>query len=258
MSPRPLQLDGVRRAPQSSLARGRKISEVLARDILRDANRRGLGPGARLETESEMIERTGVGRASVREALRILEVHGLIRIRSGPGGGPTLTQLSSRDFGRISALYFMADHATYREVIEARAPLTGVVARLAAERAGPAGAHRLRQSITATRAAADLDDRPWADVASGFYATIAELCENRVAATFCLALMSIYLEHLPPMPLGARHRERIVAVHEEIATAVERGDGATAERLMTGHLERFAANVATAHPTFMDEVVDWE
>jgi DNA-binding FadR family transcriptional regulator len=225
---------------------------------LRDASQRGLGPGSRLETESEMIERTGVGRASVREALRILEVHGLIRIRSGPGGGPTLTQVSSRDFGRTSALYFMADHATYREVIEARAPLTGVVARLAAERAGAAGAQRLRECIAATRAATDLDDRPWADVASGFYATIAELCENRVAATFCLALMSIYLDHLPPMSLGARHRARIVAVHEEIAAAVEQGDGETAERLMRDHLERFAADVAKAHPGFMNEVVDWE
>jgi GntR family transcriptional regulator, transcriptional repressor for pyruvate dehydrogenase complex len=241
-----------------ALARGRKISEVLARDVLKDASRQGLGPGARLGSESEMIERLGVGRASVREALRILEVHGLVRIRSGPGGGPVLTKASSRDFGRTSALYFMAEGATYREVIEARAPLTGVVARLAAERAGLDGAARLEASIEGTRRASGLDDRAWADTASSFYATIAELCQNRVAGLFCLALMSIYLEHLPPMRLGPAHRERIVTVHEEIAAAVRRGDGATADRLMSDHLAEFARQVAETHPAFMDEVVDWE
>jgi DNA-binding FadR family transcriptional regulator len=243
---------------RAAIARGRKISEVLAREVLKDANRQGLGPGDRLDSESEMIERMGVGRASVREALRILEVHGLIRIRSGPGGGPVLTEVSSRYFGRTSALYFMADRATYREVIEARAPLTGTVARLAAERAGAPGSKRLAATIGATREASELDDRAWAETASAFYATVAELCENRVAALFCLALMSIYLDHLPPMPLSREHRERIVSMHERITEAIDRGDGASAERLMTDHLTEFAREVARAHPNFMHEVVDWE
>ncbi len=241
-----------------SIRRGKKVAEVLAREILKSASRRGLKPGSRLEPESEMIESLGVGRASLREALRILEVQGLLTIRPGPGGGPVLAQASGRDYGRTSTLYFMASGATYREVIEARVSMMGLTARLAAERATPEGAERLRWAIETTKQAFELEDRAWALTASGFYSTIAELCQNRVVALFCLALMSIYVEHLPPMGLSPEHRRQIIAVHERIAKAVGRADGRTAERVMTEHLLEFADEVSRAYPAFMDEVVDWE
>ena len=242
----------------STTGRGKKISEVVARLILKDARRRGLQPGARLESEADMIERLGVGRASLREALRILEVQGLLRIRSGPRGGPVLTQVTSRDFGRTSTLYFMAGGATYREVIEARVAVTGLMARLAAERAPADGLERLRQAIEVTEEALQAEDRAWANIASGFYATIAELCGNRVVALFCMALMSIYVDHLPPMRLGPEHRRRILSIYKQIAAAVGRADGAEAERLMAEHLLEFARDVGRAYPAFMDEIVDWE
>ncbi|HWF54585.1 MAG TPA: FCD domain-containing protein [Solirubrobacteraceae bacterium] len=242
----------------SDRGRGRKISEVLAREILKDASRRGLEAGDRLQSESEMIEHLGVGRGSVREALRILEVQGLLRIRSGPGGGPVLRQASSSDYGRTSTLYFMAEGATYSEVIEARAAMTGLMARLAAERAPAGAAERLAESIAATEQVRDRDGRTWSRTASDFYTAIAEMCQNRVVALFCLALMSVYLDHLPPVPLGDDHRQRVLAVHRDIARAVGRGDGEEAERLMTDHLLEFAEDVRRAFPGFMDEVVDWD
>jgi GntR family transcriptional regulator, transcriptional repressor for pyruvate dehydrogenase complex len=244
------------RAP--TIRRGKKVAEVLAREILKDASSRGLKPGSRLEPESEMIERLGVGRASLREALRILEVQGLITIRPGPGGGPMLADVSSRDYGRTSTLYFMAEGATYGEVIEARVAMMGLTARLAAESATPEDAALLQQPIEASRRALGLEDRAWAMTTSGFYGAVADLCENRVVALFALALMSIYLEHLPPMRLDEEHRRRIIGIHERIAKAVGRHDGRTAERLMTSHLLEFAEDVSEAYPAFMDEVVDWE
>ena len=64
-----------------------------------------------------MIEEYGVGRAFVREALRILEVQGLISIKAGPGGGPVVAEVSTRDFGRMSTLYFQVGGMTFRELI---------------------------------------------------------------------------------------------------------------------------------------------
>ena len=48
--------------------------------------------------KAAMLDRYGVGRPTLREALRILEVHGLLVIRAGPGGGPVVTAASSRDY----------------------------------------------------------------------------------------------------------------------------------------------------------------
>jgi GntR family transcriptional repressor for pyruvate dehydrogenase complex len=66
-----------------------KTSERVAAAIVSEIVSRGLGAGDRSPNEATMLERFQVGRASLREALRILEVHGLISLRSGPGGGPS-------------------------------------------------------------------------------------------------------------------------------------------------------------------------
>src|SRR3954453_21042046 len=61
----------------------RSVLEHIEADLL-DGR---LGPGDRLPSERELAATLGVGRSSVREALRVLEVMGLIR--TGTGSGPT-------------------------------------------------------------------------------------------------------------------------------------------------------------------------
>ena len=85
--------------------RSAKVSELLARDILSDIEERSLRPGAKLLPETAMLRRYGVGRASLREALRILEIYGIIKIKPGPGGGPVVDSVDSADFGRASSFY---------------------------------------------------------------------------------------------------------------------------------------------------------
>src|SRR5215211_3941173 len=81
--------------------RAEKVSEVVARSIVQDIAARRLPPGTMLPSESVMLDRYRVGRASLREGLRILEIQGLITIKPGPGGGPMVATASSHDFGRM-------------------------------------------------------------------------------------------------------------------------------------------------------------
>src|SRR5699024_9522175 len=114
--------------------RGEKVSSTIAREIVREIAHDHLAPGARLESESVMLERYQVARASLREALRILEVHGLVRMKPGPGGGPVVSEVDSRDFGRMATLFFQVLDIRFAELVEARLILEPLVARLAAER----------------------------------------------------------------------------------------------------------------------------
>ncbi|MFC3242810.1 FadR/GntR family transcriptional regulator [Gordonia humi] len=72
----------------SDAKRQPKASEVTAASIVSDIVRLGLKVGDRLPAEVDMLAQYPVSRETLREALRILEVQGMIALKRGPGGGP--------------------------------------------------------------------------------------------------------------------------------------------------------------------------
>src|SRR5580692_2132457 len=109
--------------------RTEKVAEILARKILQDIRRDGLGPGSMLPAESTMVEQYGAGRGSVREALRILEVNGLVTLKPGPHGGPVVAAADPGDFGQMMTLHLQSLGATYRQLLEARLEYEVVLAQ---------------------------------------------------------------------------------------------------------------------------------
>src|ERR1700736_6208529 len=116
------------------MERAEKIPEILARHILKEITQKGLAAGDRLPSEAEMLAQFGAGRASLREALRILEIHGIIRIKPGPHGGPRVTDLTPSDFGQTMTVYLQRSGATLQAIIEARLVIEPMMVRLAAQR----------------------------------------------------------------------------------------------------------------------------
>ena len=95
-----------------------KTSELVAVELVRDIQSAGLEVGDRLPDEASMLSEHGVSRESLREALRILEVQGLITIHRGPGGGPKVAGVDPAYLARTATLYFHLSGATYDEVFE--------------------------------------------------------------------------------------------------------------------------------------------
>ena len=80
-----------------------------------------------------MIQLYSVSRETLREAIRLLEVQGLLSIRRGPGGGPRVTAVNPAYLARAASLYFHVVGATYGEVFDAWAALEpAMVGRVAA------------------------------------------------------------------------------------------------------------------------------
>src|SRR5690606_7572843 len=94
-----------------------KTAELLAQEIASEILSEELSPGDRLPLEGEMIARYGVGRSTVREALRILEVNGLIVMRAGRHGGPLVGDAGPTNFGRMLSLFMYANGVTLGEII---------------------------------------------------------------------------------------------------------------------------------------------
>src|SRR5690606_36166003 len=78
--------------PAKPRKRRAKVAERVASDLLAQICDERLPEGEVLAREREMTATFGVARGTMREALRLLEMHGALAIRSGPDGGPIVRQ----------------------------------------------------------------------------------------------------------------------------------------------------------------------
>ena len=81
-----------------------------------------------------MLEEYQVGRGTLRESLRFLELQGIISLKPGPGGGPVVERPEATSLATSLMLLLQFADAQYRVVAEARVALEPTMARLAAER----------------------------------------------------------------------------------------------------------------------------
>lgn len=234
--------------------RASKVGQSIAKQILSTITEGKLPPGSQLPAEAQMLEQYGVGRGTLREALRILEVNGLIVIKPGPGGGPIVQEASTHDFGRMATLFFNARGMTIGELVEARLVMEPVTARMAALRQDPEGIAALK----AMDFGQPVDDRTYRDNTREFHTVVMEMSGNGVISIFAEALHEVFQERVSSslFPAGKKRRQ-VIDTHAAIAEAIIAGDGELAERLMYDHMAEYAASVRKNHPAFDHEVIDW-
>lgn len=237
--------------------RTEKIAETIARQILRDIQHQGLEPGTMLPSESAMLERFDIGRGSLREALRILEVNGLVTIKTGPGGGPIVAGHDPRNFGQMSTLHLQSIGATYRQLLEARLEYESLLARKAAEQPGDEAGNLVRAaSLEASQTPAP-DDTRYASITSSFHATVCTAAGNPVLALAANSIQSIWSVRVTSVLFAPEDRPLVYQQHEQITRAIEKHNGKRAERLMREHMQHYREYCEARYPARMDDVVDW-
>jgi DNA-binding FadR family transcriptional regulator len=209
-----------------------------------------------LPTETAMLETYGVGRASLREALRILEINGLIRMVPGPGGGPMVDEVSSASFARMSTLYLHVSGATMGELLEARLLIEPVAARMAAENFDEAAIVALRESVAGSDAHVD-PATSYASATADFHDLVAHAGGNRVLGLMARSLKDIYTTRVREVCFSTSESASVADTHGAIADAIANRNPDLAEELMRQHVLAMNDRMWEDYPGLLDEVVDW-
>lgn len=130
-----------------------KTAEIVADHLRTQIVAGDLSAGQALPSEGQLMDIFGVSRASLREALRILEVERFIDVQRGAHGGPVVRPLSLETLVRHTSYLLAARHLTAADILDTRLQLEPPLFAAAAEHDAEETARRLRQLSAAIRAA---------------------------------------------------------------------------------------------------------
>ncbi|NJQ03266.1 FadR/GntR family transcriptional regulator [Streptomyces zingiberis] len=223
--------------------RSRTFELVLAR-IEEQILAGNLRVGDRLPPERELVGLLGVSRAAVREALRVLEAHGVLRPRvgTGPASGSVITAMPGDGLTQLVRLHMALANFPLDDVVESRATLERASARLAARRATEDDLARMGAEIAAM-AEPGLPRERFNDHDAAFHVAIAEAGGNRLMTDMTVAVRNACrptllraFNRIGDWPtVAARLNREHTAVHEAIAA----GDQQRAGDLLEDHIRGF-------------------
>lgn len=229
---------------------------LLAQRIAADINARGNRVGDRLPPERVMLEQYGVGRGTLRESLRFLELQGVISLKPGPGGGPVLQQPDSTALASSLTLLLQFEHAPFRTVAEARIGLEPMMVRLAAERMSDDQLAALEASVR-TMEEHLTDQSIFLEENKRFHDLIARGSGNAIFGHLVGALLGILdgsaigIDY-PEVRRGAVHKAHL-KIYEAL---VERDPGAAAAA-MAQHIDQYARYAEKKFPEVLDAPIVW-
>jgi DNA-binding FadR family transcriptional regulator len=213
-----------------------KRGEATARLIFHDVTARGWPVGELLGSEAQLIERYGVSRAVLREAVRVLEHQQIARMRRGPGGGLFITAPGTEATTEAVALFLDRRSITPEALYEVRAAVEMAVLDRAMRVLDDEGLAQLRGALEAERSATKLE---FALVGHDLHLVLAELARNRVLELLAHVLVRLTRFHSAapvdaPDPIPSKD---VTHVHNRIVEAIVAGDAALARHRMRKHLE---------------------
>ena len=228
----------------------RRAFEEICLRIREQLTAGALKPGDKLPAERELAQQLGVGRNALREALRSLEIAGIVRLQKGVKGGAFITEGDPGRMNQVVQDMFSLGSISINELAEARIHIQDLVVRLACERAGKADFDALAANIAHTEtvtAAGKFLDR--VECSREFYRLLAAATRNQVLSMMVHSLTEILMQFVyVRVAAGGTPQPRLVEKRREFLAALRARDVARATRLMKTHLKSVHQLLKPASP----------
>ena len=229
--------------------------EVVLQRIEGDLLSGTLTPGDHLPPERTLAAELGVGRSSVREAIRVLEVLGLIRTAtgSGPQSGAIIIARPTGGMSALVRLQVAAHGFAVRDVVKTRLVLESAVVAELAEASDP-DLDAALELLDAMEQDAPLTRDEYLTLDQAFHLALAVASGNEVIASMMAGLRDSIEKYVRVgasfLPSWNDTAARLKAEHRAIVAAIQAHDAELARTRIRQHIETYHAetNVSSIHP----------
>lgn len=230
-----------------------KKAESLLFDIVRDIAAEGLRPGDRLPSQAEMMRRYGAGATPLREALRMLELSGLLSVRPGPSAGSIVEAANAEHLAALVAAFLCLSGVTYGQVLDAWATTEPL---LAAAAAGNPDRGAVQAELSGFAAEAETDEPVSPTDAIDFHDAVARAAGNPalglVLQVLSYVVTDLYWGSATAVPPGGGVRHD----HHLIAEAMA-GDAERARRSMEAHAKGASIGILARIGHTREQAFQW-
>ncbi|WP_296643200.1 FadR/GntR family transcriptional regulator [Roseinatronobacter sp.] len=227
------------RSTPERLSRPQQVAEAIKSWVMEN----GWGPGVRLPSESELIERFGMSKGTIREAIRILEAQGLVKSRTGPGGGVFVHQVSEERATALLGNYFYFEHLTIDDIYQIRQALEPELAASLAGSLSEAQLAALEEVMTRyCEPARSAEEEREQHVASlRFHALLAEMSGNALLRFLIRFTANMLAEITVSRRLYAQPNRDLwssgLDYQLRLIAALREGDAVAAREILSEHMK---------------------
>jgi len=226
-----------------------KAPELLAARIREQILSGAIPIGHPLPNERDLSIETGLGRTTVREALRVLEIQGLIVTRTGRNGGSLVRRPPRASVEESIGTFIRGRQLRLEALLEVRASIEPAAARYAAIHRTPedlANLHAIQARLVAAVDAGNLDQYLMSNVE--WHLAVTQASHNELLIAFMTAIaQAVHAATEADAFNSDEIRAATMHVHDRILDAIAAGDPDAAERRMRKHVEAYV-QLTSAQP----------
>lgn len=228
--------------PHFSPVRSVRLYERIVEQIEAAIDAGELRPGQRLPSERELVSTFGASRATVREALRVLQASGLLRSRPGDPLGPEILAPGPAHLERQLTRLASTSTMSLAELVSSRMILDAAASRLAARLRTPEQLAEMAAAIEEMQALVAQGHDAFSEADLAFHDAVARASRNTLVQV-CNAVVRDVVLKLVAGRIDAEDEasaralmELSLAHHREVLEAIAAGDGERAARDATRSL----------------------
>jgi GntR family transcriptional repressor for pyruvate dehydrogenase complex len=203
---------------------------------MRDRIRNGeLRPGDRLPSERELVDHFKVSRNTVREAVRMLEVSGLVEVKRGAAGGVFVSEGSTSHLSRSMSDMLSLASFSLNDLLEVRLWIGSTIAKIACDRGTETDFELLQGNIELTQEATKAGD--WekrSEANHEFQNLLAAACHNPIMLVVQRSITEVIREVVSTV--GPMRDERLLASKIKLLGHLRERDAEAAVHQMEMHL----------------------